>query len=233
VCLFLQSTGLNRFVGASYGAQPQVHRHVEEAIGLYRQQESARLAQAMPAQDLPCPQDETWTGGLSLVGMEPVSHSILLEHAACARDHDPWQACMEQALVGRNCRSIQATRDEAPGLLASVAHHLGAQHSPDLFHVQQALRKAVAAPMAAKVRAAAQVVVRAAAALHHVQEPLPPTASEPDKPGPGRRPKAAAHLAKGEQDGAAARQAHHRLAGQRAQVAQSLRALGQAEHFVD
>src|SRR4030095_7295721 len=32
VCLLLQLTGLKRFVGASYGTQPQVNRHVEEAM---------------------------------------------------------------------------------------------------------------------------------------------------------------------------------------------------------
>ena len=32
VCLFLQMTGLNRFVGASYGTQQQVNRRVEEAM---------------------------------------------------------------------------------------------------------------------------------------------------------------------------------------------------------
>ena len=32
VCLLLQLTGLNRFVGASYGTQHQVNRRVEEAI---------------------------------------------------------------------------------------------------------------------------------------------------------------------------------------------------------
>ena len=40
VCLFLQLTGLHRFVGASSGTQPQVNRHVEEAMGAYRQEET-------------------------------------------------------------------------------------------------------------------------------------------------------------------------------------------------
>ena len=40
--------------------------------------------------------------------------------------------------------------------LAYVEHHLGAHHSPDLFHVQHELSKAVSAPMAVKQRAAAQ-----------------------------------------------------------------------------
>jgi hypothetical protein len=42
VCLLLQLTGLDRFVAASYGTQHQVNRQVEEAIGAYRHEESAR-----------------------------------------------------------------------------------------------------------------------------------------------------------------------------------------------
>jgi hypothetical protein len=52
VGLLLTLTGLNRFGGASYGTQPQVHRHVEEASVLDRQQERARLAHEMPAKDI-------------------------------------------------------------------------------------------------------------------------------------------------------------------------------------
>jgi len=37
LCLVLELTGLNCFVGASYGTQQQVKRHVEEAIVAYRQ----------------------------------------------------------------------------------------------------------------------------------------------------------------------------------------------------
>jgi len=48
VCLLLQLTGLNRFVGASYGTQQQVNRRVEEAIVAYRHEESARLGHEMP-----------------------------------------------------------------------------------------------------------------------------------------------------------------------------------------
>src|SRR5215468_4929042 len=156
VCLILALTGLNRFVGASYGTQQQVNRHVEEAIVAYRREESARLAHAMPPKDITLTQDETFTGGLCLVGIEPVSNSLGLEQAAQARDHDTWQALMEPALAGLNCQGIQSTSDEAPGLLAYVEQHLGAHHSPDLFHVQQELSTAVAAPLAVKQRAAAK-----------------------------------------------------------------------------
>jgi hypothetical protein len=84
----LQLTGRNRFVGASYGTQ-QVNRRVEEAIVAYRRGEHERLAHEMAPKDIPIPQDETVTGGLCLIGIEPVSNYILLEQTAQAWDHDP------------------------------------------------------------------------------------------------------------------------------------------------
>jgi hypothetical protein len=50
---------------------------VEEAIVAYRRDESTRLAQEMPPQDITLTQDKTFTGGLCLVGIEPVSNSIV------------------------------------------------------------------------------------------------------------------------------------------------------------
>lgn len=233
VCLLVKLTGLDRFVGASYGTQQQVNRHVEEAIVAYRQQERARLAQEMPAKDITMTQDETFTGGLCLVGIEPVSNYIVLEQAAAARDQDTWNALMEEALAGLNCRVIQSTSDEAPGLLAYVEHHLGAHHSPDVFHVQHELSKAVSAPMAVKQRAAEKTAAKAQETLHRVQEHSGNANDEPEKRGPGRPPKVTASLEQVQQDVEAARQEHQRLCGQREKVAQSIRAIGHAYHFVD
>jgi hypothetical protein len=118
VGLLLQLPGLERFVGASSGTQYQINRCVEEALGAYTHEEPARLAQAMPLQESTVPQDETFPGGLCRVEIAPVSHSRLLEHAAQARDHDTWPACMEPALAGRNCQVIPSTSAEASGRLA-------------------------------------------------------------------------------------------------------------------
>src|SRR5918912_2266501 len=52
VCLFLHLTGLDRFVAASYGAQPKVNVHIEQAIVAYGQDETTRLANGMPHKDL-------------------------------------------------------------------------------------------------------------------------------------------------------------------------------------
>jgi len=157
----LQLTGLDRFVAASYGVQHQVNCQVEEAIVAHRREESARLAKDMPAQDITLAKDETFSGGLYLVAMDPKSNYVILEQAAPARDQDTWHALMEQALAGLNCQIIQSTSDAAPGLLAYVAHHLGAHHSPDVFHVQHELVKAVSGPIATKQRTAAKTAIKA------------------------------------------------------------------------
>jgi hypothetical protein len=158
--------------------------------------------------------------------MDPESNSMGLEHPAPARDQDTGHALMAPALAGRNCKGRQATSDEAPGLLAYVAHHLGAHHSPDLCHVQQELSQAVSAPMAATQRAAAKALTKAAATLTRGHEPLDNADDKPNQRGPGCPPQAAQAVE-------AARQEPQRLAGQREQVPQSMRAIGHAYHFVD
>ena len=199
----------------------------------YRQEERARLAHEMPHKVITLAQDETFTGGLCLVGIEPVSNYILLEQTAQARDQDTWNTLMEQALTGLHCQVIQSTSDEAPGLLAYVEHHLGVHHSPDLFHVQHELSKAVSAPMAVKQRAAAKAVTTAEEQLTRVQEHTQNNSAHPGRRGPGRPPKVAPSLAQATQDVEATRQEHQRLSEQREQVTQSIRAIGHAYHFVD
>ncbi len=184
----------------------------------------------MPAKDITVAKDATFTGGLCLVAMDPKSNSIILEQAAPARDHDTWHALMEQALAGLNCHVIQSTSDEAPGLLASVEHHLGAHHSPDLFHVQHALVKAVSGPMAPKQRAAAKAATEAHERLEQGQEQRRGAGDAPAKRGPGRPTASLEQLA---QEAHVTRQECERISAQRAQVAQSIRAIGHAYHFVD
>jgi hypothetical protein len=232
VCLLLQLTGLHRCVGASYGTQQQINRRVEEAIVAYRHEERARLGHEMPGKAITMTQDETFTGGVCVVGIEPVSNYILLEQGAPARDQDPWNALRAPALAGRNCQVIQSTSDEAPGLLAYVEHHLGAHHSPDIFHVQPALSKAVAAPMAAKQRAAYTAVAKAEETLTRVPEHLAMANDELAQRGPGRPPKGAANLEQVKQAVDTTRHEHQRLSAQRETVTQSIRAIGHAYHFV-
>jgi len=233
VCLFLNLTGLDRFVAASYGAQQQVNVQVEQAMVTYRQDETARLAQDMPRKAITVTQDETFTGGLCLITMDPESHFIILEQLAQARDQTTWDELMAPALKQLNCEVIQSTSDEAPGLLAYVEHYLEAHHSPDLFHVQHELVKAVSGPMATKERAAHKAVTEAQEQLERVQTHPPSTGDEPDKRGPGRPPKEPVSLEHAEQVLEAANREHERLFEQRQQIKANIRGIGHDYHFVD
>jgi hypothetical protein len=233
VCLFLNLTGLDRFVASSYGAQQQVNRRVEEAMVAYRQDETARLAQDMPRKAITVTQDETFTGGLCLVTMDPESNFIILEQLAQARDQASWHECMAPTLVQLNCQVMQSTSDEAPGLLAYVAHYLEAHHSPDVFHVQHELVKAVSGPMATKERVAHKAVTEAREQLERVQPHQHSAGDEPAQRGPGRPPKEPVSLEQAEQVLEAARREHERLAQQREQVSQSIRGIGHDYHFVN
>src|SRR5246127_2275596 len=225
VCLFLNLTGLNRFVAASYGAQQQVNIHVEQAMVTYHHDETARLANGMSPKDLTVTQDETFTGGLCLITMDPESNFIILEQLAQACDQTTWNALMAPALAQLNCRVIQSTSDEAPGLLAYVEHYLEAHHSPDLFHVQHELRKAVSGPMATKERAAYQAITAAREQLEHVQTGPQSAGDEPEPRSPSRPPKAAMSLEQAEQALAAASREHERLAQQRQQIKAHIRGI--------
>jgi hypothetical protein len=233
VCLFLTLTGLDRFVAASYGAQQQVNLQVEQALVGYGQTETPRLAKNMPPKDLTVTQDETCTGGLCLITMDPESNFIILEQLAQARDQTTWNALMAPALAPLNCRVIPSTSDEAPGLLASVAHYLEAHHSPDLFHVQHELVKAVSGPMATKERAAHKAVTEAREQLERLQSDSQSTGDESEKRGPGRPPKDAVSLEQAEHALDAARREYERLAQQREQVKTSIRGIGPDYPFVD
>ncbi len=233
VCLLLNLTGLDRFVAASYGVQQQVNSQVEQAIVAYQQTETARLAKQMPRKAITVTQDETFTGGLCLVASEPVSNFIILEQLAQARDQTSWHDLMAPALAQLNCEIIQSTSDEAPGILAYVEHQLGAHHSPDLFHVQHELSKAVSASLATKARAADKALSDANEQLEQAQARLDNTSDQPQKRGPGRPPKAPMSLEQAQQHLEAASREHERLAQQRQQVKQSIEAIGQAYHFVD
>ncbi len=233
VGLFLNLTGLNCFVAASSGAQQQVNRRVEEAMVDYRETETARLAQEMPRKDITVTQDETCTGGLCLVTMDPESHCIILEQLAQTRDQHVWHDLMAPALAQLHGRVIQSTSEEAPGLLAYVEHYLEAHHSPDLFQVQHELVKAVSGPMATKERAAHKAVTEAQEQLAQVQTHLQSTGDEPEKRGPGRPPKEPVSLEQAEQALETAWREHERFAGQRPQVQANIRSIGHNYHFVD
>jgi hypothetical protein len=114
-----------------------------------------------------------------------------------------------------------------------VEHYLEAPHSPEVFHVQHELVKAVSAPMATKERVAHKGVIEAREQLERLQTDPKSADDEAEKRRPGRPPKAPVSLEHAEQALEAASREHERLAQQREKVKASIRAIGHDYHFVD
>jgi len=85
----LELTGLTDLWGRRKGTQQQVNRHVEEAIVAYRREESVPFGARDASQGITLTQDETFTGGLCLVGMDAREQLHLVRNKRPRRDQTP------------------------------------------------------------------------------------------------------------------------------------------------
>lgn len=154
VCQFLELSGLDKFVGSSYGSQQKINQEMQKAIAEYSKTETKRLSQAMKPKKISICQDETFHEETCLVTIEPVSNFILVEKYAQARDKENWDKALSQAIEGMKVEVIQSTSDEAKGILAHVNNGLGVHHSPDLFHIERELTLATSASLNSQKRKA-------------------------------------------------------------------------------
>lgn len=147
VCTFLELSGLSAFVASSYGSQQKLNAALEEAVVAYAEEQRRTLAAQMPQRRITVCEDETYHPEICLVAIEPVSNFILRECYAPDRSAATWSEVLTQALEGLRVEVIQGCGDEAKGLLRHVERDLGAHHSPDVFHFQHEVSRAVALPM--------------------------------------------------------------------------------------
>ena len=170
---FLELSGLDEFIASSYGAQQTVAEEVESLLIRFGQEEDRRLAEQMPPQQITLCEDETFHPQICLVAIEPVSNFLLLEEYQPQRDAVTWNQCLDQRLAGMPISIVQVTSDEAKALIAHTEIHLGAHHSPDLFHVQQEASRATSLALESQTRAACEEQAKAqakASALRAQQE---------------------------------------------------------------
>jgi Family of unknown function (DUF6399) len=174
VCLFLELTGLDHFVAASYGPQQQVSTAMEQAVVEFGQAERQRLAASMRPKEIAVCEDETFHPETCLVAIEPVSNFILVERYAESRNAAEWTHTLQQATAGLAVKVIQSTSDEGKGIVKHVQDDLGAQHSPDLFHVQQELTRGPSVALANKRHHAEEAVVKAVEKVTESTEKIAP-----------------------------------------------------------
>ena len=231
ISLFLGLTGLQAFVASSHGSQHKVSKAMNREVAEFEQQQVPVLAAQMePKKITVCP-DETFHPLPCLVAIEPVSNYILVEEYAAKRDAATWSSAMQRGLNGLQVEVIQSTSDEGSGILAYVKGELGAHHSPDLFHAQQDLTRATAAPLAARIRREQETVAKAQAETQALRAKKQQWDAESH--GPGRPPGFDKRISEAE-----ARQKQAELALETARERQEaartvIRNIGQTYHPVD
>jgi len=162
VCRFIELAGLGAFVTTSYGAHQRVSAGMQSELAEYGREERARLAVGMGRKRITVCEDETFLSeDICLVAMEPVSGFVLLEAYAERRDTQTWNAALGDAVQDLDVEVIQSTSDEAAAL-ARHAKALGAEHSPDLFHVQNEVGRAMALSLSGREERATEAHERAA-----------------------------------------------------------------------
>ena len=194
VSAFLELSGLDRFVAASYGAQRNVAVAMEEAIGVFGQEEHERLSKDMAPKEITVCEDETFHPELCLVAIEPVSNYILAEKYVDNRTAETWTSTLTESISGMPVKVIQSTSDEARGIIHHVQQDFGAHHSPDIFHVQQEVSKGLSGALASQTKKAGNAVTTAQAELQR-QQNRKETYEAGDRKPPGRPPHFDRHIA--------------------------------------
>ncbi len=230
VCLFLELTGLDHFVAASYGPQHQVSAALEKAVVAFGQTERQRLAAGMRPKEITVCEDETFHPETCLVAIEPVSDFILVEQYAESRSATEWTRTLEEATAGLAVKVVQSTSDEGKGIVKHVQDDLGAHHSPDLFHVQQELVRGPSVALASKRRHAEQAV---AEAVQKVTDYAEKASNLHRAPGSDKAAELERSIEQAHHKEAAARQTLETLVTQQERVQQAIQGLSADYHPYD
>lgn len=172
LCCYLKLSGLDQFIAPSYGAQRDVAEEMESLLIRFGQEEDQRLAEDMPHQEITICEDETFHPQICLVAMEPVSNFILLEQYEPHRDAETWNRCLDERLAPLPVTVCQVTSDQAKALITHTEIHLGAHHSPDLFHVQYDTVRATSLALAGQTAGAEKELQAAQQQTLDVQQQL-------------------------------------------------------------
>lgn len=165
VSLLLDLTHLSHFVSSSYETLRKRAIELENNIVSYGKDELKKRGEGMAEKKISIAEDETFHPQPCLVAIEPVSNFILLEKYSTKRTAVSWNIAMDYALSDLNVNIIQSTADEAGGIINHVEQHLGARHSPDLFHVQYDISRGCSASMRARTSHAEKSLKDAVQAL--------------------------------------------------------------------
>ena len=231
VCQYLELTGLDRFVGSSYGNQQKVSVQMEKAVVEFDKQETARLAKGMKTKEITVCQDETFHPETCLVAIEPDANFILLEKYSGGRKGSDWTEAMQEATKNLPVQIIQSTSDEGTGILHHVKKGLGAHHSPDVFHIQHEVVKGTSGSLSKKTQKARKTLEKAAEEANRCIDRK--VAFDVKEPCPGRPPQFNKKIEKALLKEAEALHGLDRAESHQAKMKQAVRKIGDLYHPVD
>jgi hypothetical protein len=204
ISLFFRLSGLDSFVASSFGSVQKAVAQLEKNILDFGEKQGADLGARMTPKRISLAEDETFHPDICLVAIEPVSDFIVVEEYAPDRKAETWTAAVKRGLQGLPVTVVQGTSDEAKAIKAHIEDVLGAHHSPDLFHVQHEVCKAVSLPLARRVEQASTVLTDAKTTTERAKAAK--LEYESEKHGPGRPPDLAGRITLAEQAEAVALQ---------------------------
>ncbi len=156
ICQFLSLARLDLFLGSSHGAQFAFASAVYRQVVTYGQTQTRQLGATMPWRAITLLCDETFHAGQALfVALEPLSRFPLVESYGPACDAATWDAKVTEALANLpRVALVQVGCDGGSALASFVAQRPDVWLSPDLFHVQYNVLRAVAPALASLARRA-------------------------------------------------------------------------------
>lgn len=177
---FLRLARLDRVVAASLGACQARQVQLEHAAVAFAQEERQRLATGMAPREITVAADETYHPACCLVALDAAAGFLLVEQYAAGRDQATWDAALAEGLTGLPAVTVrQVVGDCAKGLVAHAQQGLGVPHSPDLFHAQHELTKALAPALAAHTREGHRCLERLQNQRTAAQEAVVAAATQP------------------------------------------------------
>jgi hypothetical protein len=228
---FVRLARLARLAAASLGACHAAQVQLEQAVVAFAQAQRQQLAQGMAPRDITVAEDETYHPACCLVALEADSGFLLVEQYAPTRDQATWDAALAAGLTDLPVTVRQVVGDCAKGLVAHAQHGLGVPHSPDLFHGQHELSKALAPTLAAQTREARRWLTEGQSELQAAQAAAATAACEPR--GPGRPVDHAARVLGAQQSVAGLERYLGVCEGRQEELRAAVRGFGADDHPVD
>jgi hypothetical protein len=184
VSLLLRLSGLDAFVGSSFGALQQQAKAIENHLGNYDDAEFERLAGLMTHKRIALCADENFhVKDPCLVAIEPASGFILAETFRPNRDADTWTEVIEQATAKLPVEVVRLTSDQARGLVRCARHGLSVPHAPDLFHAQRDLQAPLLSPLRRELAESRKTLQQDEQALAAAEKERQEYHSKPRRPG--------------------------------------------------